>query len=95
MSNAFGPRKPLFGPYTYRAKQNSNGDTLIGVYFGSKRVAHMDAYWAYSMRAIEEREEELELGDNCIIVPQKLPGEPAHEPPSAEAKKPAKRKRRK
>ena len=59
MSNAFGPRKPLFGPYTYRAKQNSNGDTLIGVYFGSKRVAHMDAYWAYSMRAIEEREEEV------------------------------------
>jgi GNAT superfamily N-acetyltransferase len=59
MPNAFGPRKPLFGPYTYRAKQNSNGDTLIAVYVGSKRVAHMDAYWAYSMRSIEDREEEV------------------------------------
>jgi GNAT superfamily N-acetyltransferase len=57
--NAFGPRKPLFGPYTYRAKQNSNGDTLIAVYVGSKRIAHMDAYWAYSMRSIEDREEEV------------------------------------
>ena len=59
MSNAFGPRKPLFGPYTYRVKQNSNGDTLIAVYVGSKRIAHMDAYWAYSMRSIEGREEEV------------------------------------
>jgi hypothetical protein len=59
MSNAFGPRKPLFGPYTYRAKQNFNGDTLIAVYVGSKRIAHMDAYWAYSMRSIEDREEEV------------------------------------
>jgi hypothetical protein len=59
LSNAFGPRKPLFGPYTYRVKQNSNGDTLIGVYVGSKRIAHMDAYWAYSMRSIEGREEEV------------------------------------
>jgi len=59
MSNAFGPRKPLFGPYTYRVKQNSNGDTLIAVYAGSTRIAHMDAYWAYSMRAIEGREEEV------------------------------------
>lgn len=56
MSNAFGPKKPLFGPYTYRVKQNSNGDTLIAVYHGSKRIAHIDAYWAYSMRAIEEHE---------------------------------------
>ena len=56
MSNVFGPKKPLFGPYTYRAKQNSNGDTLIAVYHGSKRIAHIDAYWAYSMRAIEEHE---------------------------------------
>ena len=56
MPDVFGPKKPLFGPYTYRAKQNSNGDTLIAVYHGSKRVAHIDAYWAYSMRAIEEHE---------------------------------------
>ena len=59
MSNAFGPRQPLFGPYTYRVKQNSNGDTLIAVYVGPKRIAHMDAYWAYSMRSIEGREEEV------------------------------------
>ena len=56
MSNVFGPKKPLFGPYTYRVKQNSNGDTLIAVYHGSKRIAHIDAFWAYSMRAIEEHE---------------------------------------
>jgi hypothetical protein len=58
MSNAFGPRKPLFGPYTYRVKQNSNGDTLIAVYHGSKRIAHIDAYWQYSMRSIEGHEAE-------------------------------------
>jgi GNAT superfamily N-acetyltransferase len=58
MSNTFGPKKPLFGPYTYRVKQNSNGDTLIAVYHGSKRIAHIDAFWAYSMRTIEEHEEE-------------------------------------
>jgi hypothetical protein len=57
MSNVFGPKKPLFGPYTYRTKQNSNGDTLIAVYHGSKRIAHIDAFWAYSMRALEEHEE--------------------------------------
>ena len=56
--DAFGPKKPLFGPYTYRVKQNSNGDTLVAVYYGSKRIAHMDAYWEYSMRSTEEREEE-------------------------------------
>ena len=55
-ANVFGPKKPLFGPYTYRAKQNSNGDTLIAVYHGSKRIAHIDAFWAYSMRTIEEHE---------------------------------------
>lgn len=58
MSNTFGPKKPLFGPYTYRVKRNVNDDTLIAVYHGSKRIAHMDAYWAYSMRSIEEHEEE-------------------------------------
>ena len=58
MSNVFGPKKPLFGPYTYRTKQNSNGDTLIAVYHGSKRIAHIDAFWAYSMRALEEHEED-------------------------------------
>ena len=62
MSNSFGPKKPLFGPYTYRAKQNSNGDTLIAVYHGSKRIAHIDAYWAYSMRAIEERGPGVAIG---------------------------------
>lgn len=55
-ANVFGPKKPLFGPYTYRVKQNVNGDTLIAVYHGSKRIAHIDAFWAYSMRAIEEHE---------------------------------------
>jgi hypothetical protein len=59
MPNAFGPRKPLFGPYFYRVKQNSNGDTLLAVYVGSKRIAHMDAYWMYSMRSVEDREEEV------------------------------------
>lgn len=40
MSNVFGPKKPLFAPYTYRAKQDSNGNTLLAVYHGSKRIAH-------------------------------------------------------
>jgi GNAT superfamily N-acetyltransferase len=58
--DAFGPRKPLgVHGLTYRAKQNSNGDTLIAVYEGSKRIAHLDAYWQYSMRSIEEKEEEV------------------------------------
>ena len=56
--DVFGPKTPLFGPYTYRVKQNVNGDTLIAVYHGSKRIAHIDAFWAYSMRTIEEHEEE-------------------------------------
>jgi len=60
MPEAFGPRKPLFGPYTYRVKQNYNGDTLLAVYVGSKRIAHMDAYWLYSMRTVEDREEEVQ-----------------------------------
>jgi DNA repair protein RadC len=59
MPEAFGPRKPLFGPYSYRVKQNYNGDTLLAVYVGSKRIAHMDAYWMYSMRSVEDREEEV------------------------------------
>ena len=46
-------------------------------------------------RPIQE-EEDLELGDNCIIVPQTLPGTQATAPePAAKDKKPAKRKRRK
>jgi hypothetical protein len=60
MPEAFGPRKPLFGPYSYRVKQNYNGDTLLAVYVGSKRIAHMDAYWLYSMRTVEDREEEVQ-----------------------------------
>ena len=60
MPNVFGPKKPLFGPYTYRVKQNSNGDTLLAVYHGSKRIAHMDAYWAYSVRTFEEREADVQ-----------------------------------
>ena len=60
MSNTFGPKKPLFGSYTYRVKQNTNGDTLLAVYHGSKRIAHMDAYWAYSVRTFEEREADVQ-----------------------------------
>ena len=59
-SNVFGPKKPLFGSYTYRVKQNTNGDTLLAVYHGSKRIAHMDAYWAYSVRTFEEREADVQ-----------------------------------
>ena len=69
MSNVFGPKKPLFAPYTYRAKQDSNGNTLLAVYHGSKRIAHMDAYWAYSMRRIESHEvEEIRLGRGKRLV---------------------------
>ena len=69
MSNVFGPKKPLFAPYTYRAKQDSNGNTLLAIYHGSKRIAHMDAYWAYSMRRIESHEvEEIRLGRGKRLV---------------------------
>jgi DNA topoisomerase-6 subunit B len=59
-----------------------------------KKTAEADVKLDDRGRPIED-EEELELGDNCIIVPQKMPGEPADEPLPAEEKKPAKRKRRK
>ena len=69
-----------------------------------KKTAEADVKLDDRGRPIEE-DEELELGDNCIIVPQKLPGEPTadDEPadtadkkpkPRAKAKKPGKRSRR-
>ena len=43
-----------------------------------KKTAEADVKLDDRGRPIEE-EEDLELGDNCIIVPQKLPGEPSAE----------------
>jgi len=63
--NAFGPRKPLgIHGLTYRAKQDSNGNTLLAIYSGSTRIAHIDAYWEYSMRSIESKEEEVIRREN-------------------------------
>ena len=69
-----------------------------------KKTAEADVKLDDRGRPIEE-DEELELGDNCIIVPQKLPGEPTADDesadtadkkpkPRAKAKKPGKRSRR-
>jgi DNA topoisomerase-6 subunit B len=69
-----------------------------------KKTAEADVKLDDRGRPIED-EEELELGDNCIIVPQKLPGEPTVDDesadtadkkpkPRAKAKKPGKRSRR-
>jgi len=69
-----------------------------------KKTAEADVKLDDRGRPIEE-DEELELGDNCIIVPQKLPGEPTADDESADtadkkpkprtkAKKPGKRSRR-
>jgi DNA topoisomerase-6 subunit B len=52
-----------------------------------KKTAEADVKLDDRGRPIEE-DEELELGDNCIIVPQKLPGEPtADDKPTAKARK--------
>lgn len=60
-SNAFGPRLPLgVGTLTYRVKRDTNDNLLLAVYSGPTRIAHMDAYWEYSMRGAEDRQEEVE-----------------------------------
>jgi len=56
-----------------------------------KKTAEADVKLDDRGRPIED-EEELELGDNCIIVPQKLPGASTDEPAPEEK---AKKKRRK
>jgi hypothetical protein len=53
-----------------------------------KKTAEADVKLDDRGKPIEE-EDDLDLGDNCIIVPQALPGK------DAEVKQPAKRKRRK
>ena len=66
-------------------------DQLLAV--AKKKTAEADVKLDDRGRPIEE-EEDLELGDNCIIVPQTVPGAAASaEPAVAEAK--PKRKRRK
>ena len=63
--NAFGPRQPLgIHGLTYRVKQDSNGNTLLAIYSGSTRIAHIDAYWEYSMRSIESKEQEVIRREN-------------------------------
>ena len=60
-SNAFGPRLPLgVGTLTYRVKRDTNDNLLLAVYSGPTRIAHMDAYWEYSMRGAEDRQEDVE-----------------------------------
>ncbi|MCE9632512.1 MAG: DNA topoisomerase VI subunit B [Planctomycetia bacterium] len=70
-----------------------------------KKTAEADVKLDDRGRPIQD-EEELELGDNCIIVPQKLPGTTTDEPTATaeetakprakpKAKKPAKRSRQK
>ena len=59
-----------------------------------KKTAEADVKLDDRGRPIEEADD-LDLGDNCIIVAQKLPGESADEPTAAAADKPkAKAKKR-
>ena len=58
-----------------------------------KKTAEADVKLDDRGKPIEE-EDDLDLGDNCIIVPQALPGADAEESPM-EKQQPAKRKRRK
>jgi DNA topoisomerase-6 subunit B len=82
--------------------RNKLYEQLLAV--AKKKTAEADVKLDDRGRPIEE-DEELELGDNCIIVPQKLPGEPTADDesadtadkkpkPRAKAKKPGKRSRR-
>jgi DNA topoisomerase-6 subunit B len=64
-------------------------DQLLAV--AKKKTAEADVKLDDRGRPVED-EEELELGDNCIIVPQKLPGASTDEPAPEEK---AKKKRRK
>jgi hypothetical protein len=57
-----------------------------------KRTAEADVKLDDRGRPIQEQEEELELGDNCIIVPQVVPGM-AETPADDAAGKPKKRGR--
>ncbi len=61
-----------------------------------KKTAEADVKLDDRGRPIEE-EDELDLGDNCIIVPQTVPGEDEEPEPAAEkatAKRPRRRKKR-
>jgi len=64
-------------------------DQLLAV--AKKKTAEADVKLDDRGRPIEE-EDDLELGDNCIIVPQVVPGTAAEEPP---AEKPKKKRRKK
>jgi DNA topoisomerase-6 subunit B len=70
-------------------------DQLLAV--AKKKTAEADVKLDDRGRPIED-EEELELGDNCIIVPQVVPGASTEEPATeekAKKKEQAKKKRRK
>ena len=64
-SNAFGARLPLgVGKLIYRVKRDTNDNLLLAVYNGATRIAHIDGYWQYSMRSVEEKEEEVRRREN-------------------------------
>jgi DNA topoisomerase-6 subunit B len=72
-------------------------DQLLAV--AKKKTAEADVKLDDRGRPIEQDEEDLELGDNCIIVPQVIPGQPAvaeaEEPGAATGKQRAARSVRK
>jgi DNA topoisomerase-6 subunit B len=67
-------------------------DQLLAV--AKKKTAEADVKLDDRGRPIED-EEDLELGDNCIIVPQAVPGATTEQPAAAEEKAKPRRKRRK
>jgi GNAT superfamily N-acetyltransferase len=52
----FEPPKPLIPGYQYRVKRDRLDDMRVAVFYGSKQVANIDAYWQ-SMQGVEERDE--------------------------------------
>jgi DNA topoisomerase-6 subunit B len=62
-----------------------------------KKTSEADVKLDDRGRPIEEEEDDLDLGENCIIVPQPMPGEtedPEQEPDDQAVKQPRRRKKR-
>jgi DNA topoisomerase-6 subunit B len=99
-----GQRRSIFLRYlgeVATAVSSINGTDRAKLYeqllaVAKKKTAEADVKLDDRGRPIEE-EDELDLGDNCIIVPQVVPGEDEEPEPAAEkatAKRPRRRKKR-
>jgi DNA topoisomerase-6 subunit B len=96
-----GQRRSIFLRYlgeVASAVSQINGADRAGLYdqlltVAKKKTAEADVKLDDRGRPIQE-EEDLELGDNCIIVPQTVPGTATDEQPKGEADEKPARKRK-